>query len=478
MRNRYCLAILIPFIVVLLSTPAIAQDFEYSMMGDSLACDSFPPPRNLDGYTQDDAARLWWEVPLLNPPENLLGYNLYRNNQLLEYIEYDGADTTFYWDMNTPWYDLYTYYVTSVYDLSPCGFPGDTAESDPSNEKEFWIGIDFMLPFVEDWNTGSFDPNLWDAEENWSINGNYGNPLPATLFTGSQINETYAFRLSSYSINCRDHPGTSDPYVDGDFYLEFDIMLIDLDTCGIDRMRVQFIDTSMVYQTIAEFTDSTEGFTWESHKINITQHVKGEMIKIAFLAEGEEGSTFNINYWYIDNIELYRQCNPPRELQWAVIDEIMSWHPPLPHTIVKDKGNKELQGYNIYYSDGQYHFLTFTTDTFHVLDQSYNSYYVTAVYDDCEPASNELIGHVSIIEKTTESEINIYPNPADEMITISSSSSISQVKLINLSGQVLTEMESDKQEYQLNTSSLPNGIYIIEALVNDRIIRKKFVVRH
>ena len=474
--HRLPFAILIIFI--LSSSTTIAQDFEYTLMSDSIACDTFPPPRNLDGYTQDDAARLWWEVPLLNPPENLLGYNLYRNNQLLDYIEYDGADTTFCWDLNVPWPDYFIYKVTALYDLTPCGYPGDTAESDPSNEIELWIGIDFILPFVEDWNTGSFDPNLWTAEENWSVNGDYGNPLPAALFEGSQIDETYAYRLSSYSINCRDHPETSDPYIDGDFYLEFDIKLIDLDTCGIDRMKVQFTDTSMVYQTITEFTDTTNGFPWESHKINITPHVKRKWIKIAFLAEGEGGSIININRWYIDNIKLYRHCNPPRELQWVVFDEIMAWHPPIPHTVVKDANSKELQGYDIYGSDNGYTFLDFTTDTFYMPVQSYDYYYVTAVYDDCGPASNELIGPVTIVEDTPEKGIKLYPNPADESITISASSPILKLSVIHLSGQVLIEKDIDEQQYQINTSSLPNGIYIIEAIVNDRNIRKKFVVRH
>ena len=74
------------------------------LLADSIACDTCPPPRNLDGMTQDDAANLWWQVPLLIDtiisndtnylvPTNLLGYNLYRNNLLLEYLEYIGEDT-------------------------------------------------------------------------------------------------------------------------------------------------------------------------------------------------------------------------------------------------------------------------------------------------------------------------------------------------------------------------------------------------
>lgn len=411
-------------------------------------------------------------------PKNLLGYKLYRNEQFLNYFEYNGNDTTFYWDLNVPWPGYFTYKTTALYDLTPCGYPGDTAESAPSNEKTFYIGIDFILPFVEDWNTGSFDPNLWTHEESWIVSGDFGNPVPTALFDGSEIDSSYSSRLTSYWINCNLHPNTGEPYVDGSFNLEFDIMLNDLDTCGIDKMTVQYIDTSMMYNTIIEFSDTNGSFPWDHHNINITEEVKGKMIKISFLAEGEGGSIININNWYIDNINLYRQCNPPRELQWIVYDEIFAWNPPIPHTPTKDRNAKEFQGYDIYGKEGGYEFLAFTTDTFYIPDQSYEAYYVTAVYEDCEPASNELLGPMEIIENDRHAEIKIYPNPANNQITIEAENNITSLSLIDINGREIFRSEPNKKKSKINTSSLINRIYFVKINIGSEILRKKIIIQH
>ncbi len=411
-------------------------------------------------------------------PENLLGYNLYRNNQFLEYIEFDGSDTTIYWDMNIPWPDFFTYTVSALYDLTPAGLPGDTAESELSNEKEFYVGIDFILPFVEDWNTGSFDPNLWTAEEKWIIDGQYGNPSPTAMFNGSKPDSAYSFRLASHAINCRDHPGTFDPYVDGDFYLEFDIKLNDLDTNGSDKLKVEITD-SLEWQTILEFADSNANFSWESHKINITEFAKGNQIKISFLAEGEGGggNPANFNFWYIDNIQVYRECHPARDLHWVIFEQEMAWSPPLPHTISKNAGRKEFHGYNVYY---EYTLLDFTTDTFYLLDQHYGSgpYTVWALYEDCEGGSNPIYGSIGIQEKQSGTEVAVYPNPANDRISIKASSNISSLKIIDINGRTLISQIPEVKQSQIISSGLPNGVYFIELIIKNEMVRKKIIIHH
>jgi hypothetical protein len=454
---------------------------------DSLACDSFPPPRNLDGFTFDNVIQLWWEVPLLATkktntsnvyaivPENLLGYNVFRDGELLDYIAFDGSDTTFYWDILIPEPGLFCYTISALYGLDSCGFPGDTAESSLEGPICFSCGITFILPFVEEWNTGSFDPNLWTADSLWEVSGQYGNPLPSAQFTDSSNTTNYNRKIVSYYIDCNNHPGTWDPYTDGDFFLEFDIKLDDLSHSGNEFMDVQ-LKVDGIWHSIFEFSNMQGSFDWQNEKFNVTEQAKGEMIQLVFAAHGLNSS--DIGYWFIDNIRLYRQCNPPRELQWLVIDEVMAWRPPIPHTATKDQKTKELQGYKLYYSDGQYHYLDFTTDTFYVLDQSYDSYYVTAEYEDCGPVSNELFGYVDINEIQALPEINIYPNPVDELLTIASTAPISQIRILDINGRVLANKSPYNKKIQLSTASIPNGIYIVEAEISARLFRQKTIVQH
>ncbi len=449
---------------------------------DSIACDTFPPPRNLDGYTQDDAIKVWWEVPLLPmnsensggffTPENLLGYKLYRNDDFLNYIEYDGEDTTTYWDFTLFYPDLYCYTVTALYDLGVCGLPGDTGISIFEGPFCAWGGYEGILPFVEDWNTGSFDPNLWTADSNWFINGQSGNPQPTAQFTESIIDTNYHSSLISYWINCKYPPGTGNIYIDGDFWLEFDIKLDDNSMSGNEFLTVQLTD-SIDWQTITEFSNEGGSFDWQFNKINITDLAKGNYIRISFVAEGQNAT--DINSWYIDNIMLYRQCNPPLDLQWLVFDESMAWSPPLPHTSDHSDISRELLGYNVYEIT---QFLDFTIDTFYVLDQSYGygPYYVTAVYEDCEPASNPIFGPTGIDENLSNTEIKIFPNPAKDRISIRSDKVISRIQLIKSDGVLILDRNFQNSFVSLPLDNYPAGIYLLKIYQDNTVINRKLLL--
>lgn len=76
--------------------------------------------------------------------------------------------------------------------------------------------------------------------------------------------------------------------------------------------------------------------------------------------------------------------------------------------------------------------------------------------------------------------ISVYPNPARQRITISSSQSISRYSIKDLSGRVL--LEGNGQNNNVFTINLPvgmpGGIYFVETLdKNDNIVRSKFAVQ-
>jgi len=75
--------------------------------------------------------------------------------------------------------------------------------------------------------------------------------------------------------------------------------------------------------------------------------------------------------------------------------------------------------------------------------------------------------------------IKIFPNPASNLVTIASSSNLSLlgINVYNLSGQLMNStINIQEQEVSINTSSLPNGTYIISIITEAGTVNKNLVV--
>ena len=71
-------------------------------------------------------------------------------------------------------------------------------------------------------------------------------------------------------------------------------------------------------------------------------------------------------------------------------------------------------------------------------------------------------------------ELKLYPNPVDNMLTISNSDdSNATYKIINLIGQVVKS--GNMNEKEINVSEFKSGMYIFEATTNEKTVSKKFV---
>ncbi len=243
-------------------------------------------------------------------PDNFIGYNLYRDFDNIAYIPYNGEDTTHYFD-----YELeplcYEYDVTAVYDLTPYGFPGETAESMYEGPFDVCVEYGWPLTFIEDWNTGSFDPNLWTSGDNWVINGQFGNPYPCAEFKWDPVLNDYRSALESYPIDGKNHPITGDDYIDGRIWFDFDIALEDNGMSGDEMLHVQIWDEGTWY-TVASFDNADGSFDWTTNHFEISNHAFGKIFKVRFAAEGVNSS--GILSWFVDNIVIYRQCDAPEDL--------------------------------------------------------------------------------------------------------------------------------------------------------------------
>lgn len=98
----------------------------------------------------------------------------------------------------------------------------------------------------------------------------------------------------------------------------------------------------------------------------------------------------------------------------------------------------------------------------HVLQDGV-TYYVTQTIDDCESeplaiTANEVLGTPTFSLKN----LAVYPNPVVDVLTVSYNDTITDVKVINMLGQVVIVQNVNAEKAEINTSALQNGSYILK----------------
>lgn len=272
-------------------------------------------PNLLFGYELGDASTTGPGVA------NLLGYNIYRDDEMIAYVAKPALE---YFDLDLE-PATYTYHITAVYDLTPYGYAGQTGESMIEGPIDVSVVYGYELPFTETWTTGLFETNQWTIDgNNWLIAGQHGNPAPAAEFTYVPVQTDYAISLSSYWIN-----GTG--FVDGKIYCDFDLKLDDNTATGEEKLLLEVFNGS-VWVPAATFTAEGD-MDWEMKHIDITNQAKGKVFRVRFTAKGL--NTLDIINWQVDNINIYRLCEPPINLDASLPqpgthgDQILlTWEPP------------------------------------------------------------------------------------------------------------------------------------------------------
>ncbi len=90
---------------------------------------------------------------------------------------------------------------------------------------------------------------------------------------------------------------------------------------------------------------------------------------------------------------------------------------------------------------------------------------------------NLLSSSIDLLNQDIESLINIYPNPARDLINIKTDIEIDNVSIIDINGQIVNSFNCISTEnYSSNIKYLPNGTYFIKVVVGNNIITKKFII--
>ncbi len=105
-----------------------------------------------------------------------------------------------------------------------------------------------------------------------------------------------------------------------------------------------------------------------------------------------------------------------------------------------------------------------------------NRVYVTNHYSssisvirDVMPGIEEARGQIQEV-KTFE----VYPNPAKSFFVVRGPSSVSNIKIFDVTGKIVKEARSEKQEARISLDGIKSGVYFIK--IGNEMIREKLVI--
>ncbi len=448
------------------------------------------PPQNLVGNAPDDAAIITWNPPGTSVPINLLGYNVYRNNIFIINLEHNGNwQMQSYVDLNMD-PGIYSYTVTGVYDITPYGFPGETAESMEAGPAVVTVDYCHELEFLETWDNPGFQPNEWIAEGlNWTINTQAGNPPPVAEFTFSPVQADYEYALESY-------PLCAVGLTEGQIWLDFDLELYSLQSTGEEFLLIQGWNwITQEWVTVSEFSNTFGNIPVTKEHVNISSLAMNSVFKVRFLAKGANSA--NIRGWFIDNIHIYRHCIGPTNLE---VDPYyyegirLTWDLNQKSKNEGGNGTRELMGYNIFRSEngGDYELLIssfpgmpFIESDTNLVPGTFYCYVVTAMWegetDQCESeVSNEACVLWTGIDESTgpgQPDFSIYPNPATDHVFISSVIKLKRISIYSLQGTIVYEQILDDTQLEINVEGLSAGTYIIRAETTTGMLARLLTVQ-
>ncbi|MCK5080487.1 MAG: T9SS type A sorting domain-containing protein, partial [Bacteroidales bacterium] len=98
----------------------------------------------------------------------------------------------------------------------------------------------------------------------------------------------------------------------------------------------------------------------------------------------------------------------------------------------------------------------------------------------CEPASEEVCWIVTGIEDPELSdEISVFPNPARDILNITSSTDVTHVTIMNYVGQVVYNQKVvEDNNIQVNVAGYETGVYMVKVETLAGILVKKVTIAH
>lgn len=432
----------------------------------SQSCD---PPEIIHVYSSGGNVIIDFQT---TSPFSLLGFNFYRDDEFLEYQPQTGDSVyTHYFTAQPP--GIHDYCITSACEFANDGIPADTIESDPDCETVECI-YGFELPFGENWDLGSFSTSDWEISSgNWIISSDTGNSPPSALFEPEIPLTDYNETLESYYLNAYG-------MTEGKIYLEYDLSLSSPDTSGTEHFLLQVWNhQSEEYATVKDYSNQAGSFGWTRDTVNIKDYSMGRIFKIRFVASGDNSS--HINYWGIDNINVYRECDT---LEGTLQSYLMN------DTCIElefiQNSLRYLEDIMTYVSkDGEFIGIYSNWDPipnpYCVTESGEYCFYLSAVWasesDQCEsklsqPTCQQVI--INNLEDVTPSTISFFLNPVNEFINVKSLESIDNIDVFDFAGRLVVSLTPGSSSFNFDISYLNPGFYLARITSRHQAITRKF----
>ena len=214
----------------------------------------------------------------------------------------------------------------------------------------------------------------------------------------------------------------------------------------------------------------------------------GHCYSVSVLCESGESDLSDMTCVVVGN-----DCNPARNLWFYMQDNgkpVITWDTPT--------NSDNLSGYFVFRkcNDGEYKRVKIVSSTKNEYKETaglqYGNWYyykVQAYYQDIDcyavPAQSvygseyfvKLYYSLESVDEDIAQEIEVYPNPAKDLLTINAEN-LTNVMICNLIGQKVFEQKLDTNELTINTNDLESGIYMIRIVANgNEVTRKISVIR-
>ncbi len=455
-------------------------------------------PENFLAEVVGADVNLSWDAP---SEKDLLGYNIYRNNIIIEY-----TTNTEYVDVS-PEQGSYSYYVCAVY---------DEGESFPTELISVFIGGGTTVIITDDieaYNPGEQiacqNPTEWTT---WSDSPCSGEDAYVTT------DEAYSGSNSVVVETGNDLVMLIDNYTEGLYKISF-YMNVPSGYLGYFNTLQLFNGTNSEWGMQVFFDENGEGridggaegaatFTfpyntwmyneviidmnndWAEYKID-GNSIHGWQWSIGSFGQGDLNQLGGVNFYawdaskgkgtpkfYFDDFMIEEfgglQLLPPLNftLNMAFENIQLTWDSP---------SGKDLTGYNIYYSlnSGDFDLLTNTTETTYIYESpgsGLHSFYITAVYDEGESgATNTQEVMLTGNDEMEIGQLKVFPNPASDFVVLESEEPITSVLVYNYTGQVVMKETINNKSYKLDISSLKAGTYFLIMETGNKSVSRQIV---
>jgi len=476
------------------------------LQGVSLMLDENPPlapPTNLQANVVDDDVTLNWDAPVT---KDFINYKIYRDGQFL-----NTADETTYID-----YDLssgtYSYEVSAVYDegesektdplevviqctqiinLSP-GYQFSSIRLDLENPDMLAVLSDILnesLEYVRNSNgtvLRKIGPNWVNGIGDWITTEGYLFKMlgvEALEISGIEINPLTSielfegFQFVSYL-----------PVVAIDASVAFDCILnenlhyirnsngemlrkigpnwvngIGNANPGEGYLIKMYADDELVYNIPVKSTLSTKNQTTTKHFIFEGGNAADPVytIYVSGLEIGDEVAVFDGKIMVGSGVILSNN-----QFENSI---------PVFKTLTSQKGYTEENQTSIKVWDNKLKSEVSSSNNFSTDFDAYSKN--TFPTDDAEFSLINISKNSSISDEVSENDINVFPNPANNVINIVSEKNIENIKILNFIGQVIFEETSNSNNVKLNSSDYPAGIYFLQINISGNIITKKLTIK-